>query len=143
MIVWAGSAGKRTSCGVVVVTICIVLYFCRISVTTVNVAVQFLNDPLCWRASRLIAFTATALRGCSWTGNHRSVWFIFGSGSSSPRRYLGITHSFKVTRKRLKCLENAFPAINFSKLWASRLGRSRVISPRTPMQVCNLLRCKN
>jgi len=143
MIVWAGSAGKRTSCGVVVVTICIVLYFCRISVTIVNVAVQFLNDPLCWRASRLITSTATALRGCSWTGNYRSVWFIFGSGSSFPRRFLGITHSFKVTRKRLKCLENAFPAINFSTLWASRLGRSRVISPRTPMQVCNLLRCKN
>jgi len=39
--VWAGSAGKRILCG-------IVLYFCRISVTIVNVAVQFLNDPLDW-----------------------------------------------------------------------------------------------
>jgi len=34
---------------------------------------------------------------------------------SFPRRFLGIAHSFKVTRKLLKCLENAFPAINFSK----------------------------
>jgi len=76
---------------------------------------------------------ATALRGCSWTGNHRSVWFIFGSESSSPRRFLGITHSFKVTRKRLKCLENAFSAISFSnfcgegpqttRAWASIHGQ--------------------
>ena len=34
----------------VVVTNCIVLYFCRISVTIVNVAVQFLNNPLRWES---------------------------------------------------------------------------------------------
>ena len=68
----------------------------------------------------------------AWTGNHRSVWFIFGSESSSPCRFLGITHSFKVIRKRLKCLENAFPAIISFKIfwgrapWASCLRRSRV-----------------
>ena len=49
------------------------------------------------------------------TDNHRSVWFIFGSESSSPCRLLGITHSFQVTRKRPKCLESAFPAMKFSK----------------------------
>jgi len=39
-----------------------------------------------------------------------------------------IKHYFvwAVTRKRLKCLENAFPVINFSSPWASsRLRRSR------------------
>jgi len=49
-------------------------------------------------------------------GNHHSVWFISRSESSSPRRFLGITHSFKVTTERLKCFEHSFPAINFSKL---------------------------
>jgi len=42
--------------------------------------------------------------------------------------FLGITHSLKVTRKCLKCLENAFTAISFSKkFWwrALRLRRSR------------------
>ena len=58
---------------------------------------------------------ATALRGCSWTGNHCLVWFIFKSELSSPRHFFGITYSFKVTRKRLNCSENAFWAISFSK----------------------------
>jgi len=49
--------------------------------------------------------------GLAWTGNHRTVWFTFGSESSSACSFLGITYSFKVTRKHLKCLENAFPAI--------------------------------
>jgi len=74
------------------------------------------------------------------------------------RRFLEITHSFKVTRKRLKCLENAFPAINFQNflgktrrpppvgfaLWRSRANFNPVLSgkparapksilPRTPM----------
>jgi len=73
---------------------------------------------------------ATALRGCSWTGIHRSVLFIFGSESSSPRRFLGITHSFRVTRKRLKCLENAFPAINFSKFSRRRPRGLRAFGAR-------------
>ena len=63
----------------------------------------------------------------AWTDNHRSVWFIFGSESSSAYRLLGITHSFKVTRKRLKCLESAFQAIHFSKFfifWGSALWAS-------------------
>jgi len=64
---------------------------------------------------------------CSWTDNHRSVWFIFGSESSSPSRFLGIIHSFKVTRKRLKCLKNAFPAIKFSNF-------SKGGAPRYPAQ---------
>jgi len=42
---------------------------------------------------------------------------------SSPRRFLGITHSFKVTRKRLTCLNNAFPAINFFKIFWGRAPR--------------------
>ena len=74
---------------------------------------------------------ATALRVCSRTGNYRSAWFIFGSESSSSRRFLGITHSFKLTRKRLKCLENAFPAVNFSEF--SGGGRP---APRTSTQSC-------
>ena len=40
------------------------------------------------------------------------------------RRFLEITHSFKVTRKRLKCLENAFPAISFQNFLAE--------DPQTP-----------
>ena len=39
---WVGSAGKCTSCGVLFIRItnCIVLYFCRISVTIVNIAIS-------------------------------------------------------------------------------------------------------
>jgi len=65
------------------------------------------------------------------------------------RCFLGITHFFKVTRKRLKCLENAFSAISFSKFSGGGLagrrsadfnpvlsgkhGRApKSISPRTP-----------
>ena len=68
----------------------------------------------------------------------------FGSSldqNSSPGRFLGITHSFKETTKRLKCLENAFPAINFptSRPWASRLRSSQTTdsaAPRTSTQSC-------
>jgi len=87
----------------------------------------------------------TALRGCSWTGNHRSVWFIFGSESSSPRRFLGITYSFKVTRKRLKCLDYSFQAMTgnqfFKIFWRRAFGaRGRLAppaaAPRTSTQSC-------
>jgi len=136
----------------VVVTNCIVLYFCRISVTIVNVAVQFLNDPrrpLCWRASqqdpadhRLIhcyqLLHFAVVHGLVITFR---FWFNFGSESSSPRRFFGITQSFKVTRKRLKCLENAFPAINFfnflegGAVWASCRQRTSTQSCRESMPV--------
>jgi len=60
--VWARSAGQRISCGVLFhrckkTFFTFFLFwsgFCRISVTIINVAVQFLNDPLCWRGSQLI-----------------------------------------------------------------------------------------
>ena len=75
-----------------------------------------MKDNFVWAGKRTsCGGLFTVVECCSWTGNHRSVWFIFGSESGSPRRFLRINHSFKVTRKRMKCLENAFPAINFSK----------------------------
>jgi len=81
--------------------------------------VQFLNDPLlesipadhrlihCYQ---LLHFAVV----------HGLVITVrFGSSLDQnpvlPHRFLGNTHSSTVTRKRLKCLENAFPAINFSK----------------------------
>ena len=50
----------------------------------------------------------------AWTGDHRSVCFIFGSESSSSDSFLGITHFFKVTGNRLKFLENACSANSLS-----------------------------
>jgi len=118
--VWADSAGKRTSCDVLfVVAVCSALHC---------------SDELIHKlihCYQLLHFAVV----------HGLVITVrFGSSSdqnpcSSLRRFLAITHSFKVTRKRLKCLENAFPAINFSKFscggpadpspWASRLRRSQ------------------
>jgi len=81
-----------------------------------------MKDNFVWAGKRTsCGGLFTVVECCSWTGNHRSVWFIFGSESGSPRRFLRINHSFKVTRKRLKCLENAFPAINFSKKFGGGL----------------------
>jgi len=61
------------------------------------------------------------------------ITVLFGSSLDQnpvlPTVYLELPTplKFKVTRKRLKCLENAFPAINFSKFsifWGSALWAS-------------------
>ena len=67
---------------------------------------------------------ATALRGCSWTGNHRSVRFIFGSESSSPRRFLGIAPP----SKWLESAWNAWKTRFRQSIFQQFLGRA----PRLP-----------
>ena len=134
---WVGSAGKCTSCGVLFIRItnCIVHYFCRISVTIVNIAISE------WSALLESIPTDHRLIHCYQLQHFAIVHGLvitirFGSALDQnpvlPRRFLGIIHSFKVTKKRLKCLENAFPAIKFSKFLWGRTHGLRAFGARPP-----------
>ena len=102
-------------------------FFCRISVPIVNVAVQFQNDPLCWRASQLITGWFTSTSYCTsrlfmdWQSPFGLVhlWIRIQFSPPFPWNYPLLQRE----GKRMKCLENAFPVINFSKFSAS--GHSR------------------